>query len=45
MKKENAERYCIYINKDLMKQFKIYCIQKGISVSELIEKLMKEQLK
>lgn len=45
MKKGNAQRTCFYIDKELIKKLKFYCLEKEISMSEAIEKLIKKLLK
>lgn len=44
MKKDNAVRTTIYLDKDLAKAFKIYCTSQGISMSKAIEEYIKKQL-
>lgn len=42
MKKEKAKRTTLYIDTDIYLQFKMYAISINKSVSELVEKYMKE---
>ena len=45
MKKDNAQRTCFYIDKDLIRKLKFYCLEHGVSMSEAVEKLIRELLK
>ena len=45
MKKDNSQRVCFYIDKDLIKKLKFYCLENGLSMSEAVEKLIKGLLK
>jgi hypothetical protein len=38
-------RQPIQIDKDLLKQFKIWCVTNGVSMKEVIEKYIKKLLK
>jgi len=39
------ERYGLYLDKDLVKQAKMLCVQSEVSLSEFVEMLLKEKLK
>lgn len=39
------ERYGLYLDKEIVKEAKKVCIDKEISLSELVEGLLKEKLK
>lgn len=45
MKKDNSQRTCFYIDKKLIRQLKFYCLEHNLSMSEAVEKLIKELLK
>ena len=45
MKNQNRETTSIKINRDLWKETKKYCIDKNITISELIEKLLEKEIK
>lgn len=45
MSNKNRETTSIKIDKELWKEAKKYCIDKNITLSELIEKLLKQELK
>lgn len=40
-KKDSAGKYTIYVDKEIYKKFKLYAVQKGVSMSVLIEDYMK----
>lgn len=44
MKKDNAQRTCFYIDKELIRQLKFYCLEHNLSMSEAVEKLIKKLL-
>ena len=44
MKKDNAIRTTIYLDKELAIKFKMYCIANKISMSKAIEEYIKKQL-
>lgn len=39
------ERYGLYLEKEIVKEAKKFCVDKEISFSELVEELLKEKLK
>lgn len=45
MKKDNAQRVCFYIDKELIRSLKFYCLENGLSMSEAVEMLIKKLLK
>lgn len=44
LKKENAIRICLYIDKDVYKMFRLKSIMLNKSTSILIEELMKKEI-
>jgi hypothetical protein len=44
LKKENAIRICLYIDKDVYKRFRLKSIMLNKSTSILIEELMKKEI-
>jgi len=44
MENKNRETTSIKINRDLWKEAKKYCIDKNITISELIEKLLEKEI-
>lgn len=44
MENRNRETTSIKINRDLWKEAKKYCIDKNITISELIEKLLEKEI-
>ena len=45
MDKENRETTSIKINPEIWKETKKYCIDKNITISQLIEELLKKEIK
>jgi antitoxin component of RelBE/YafQ-DinJ toxin-antitoxin module len=44
MENKNRETTSIKINRDLWKEAKKYCIDKNITISELIERLLEREI-
>ena len=45
MKKDTADRFTLYVDREVYQEFQIYAICIGRSVSSLIEQFMRETLK
>lgn len=44
LKKENAIRICLYLDKNIYKDYKIYALMNESSISSLIEKQMEDTI-